>query len=85
MKRVSGVHLVLAGMEADVADVHICMACGWTVEGEAPDRCVLYGVKGDKLRKSKRVCRHTGAEGLAGPIQMVPPKGVCVDPRSAAR
>jgi rubrerythrin len=42
---------VLAGMDAEVGDVHICDVCGWTVEGEAPDRCPLCGAKSDKFRK----------------------------------
>jgi rubrerythrin len=42
---------VLAGEDADVGDVHICAVCGWTVEGDAPDRCPLCGAKREKFRK----------------------------------
>ncbi len=36
---------VLDGKDAQVGDVYICEVCGWTVEGEAPDRCPLCGAK----------------------------------------
>jgi rubrerythrin len=42
---------VLSGNDADVSDVHICAVCGWTVEGDAPDRCPLCGAKSDKFTK----------------------------------
>jgi len=42
---------VLGGSDADVGDVHICEVCGWTVEGEAPDRCPLCGAKREKFTK----------------------------------
>ena len=42
---------VLAGDDAEVGDVHICEVCGWTVEGEAPDRCPLCGARREKFRK----------------------------------
>jgi rubrerythrin len=42
---------VLAGEDAEVGDVHICEVCGWTVDGEAPDRCPLCGAKREKFRK----------------------------------
>jgi len=42
---------VLAGQDAEVGDVHICEVCGWTVEGDAPDRCPLCGAKREKFRK----------------------------------
>ena len=42
---------VLAGQDAAVGVVHICELCGWTVEGEAPDRCPLCGAKREKFRK----------------------------------
>jgi rubrerythrin len=42
---------VLAGEDAEVGDVHICEVCGWTVEGDAPDRCPLCGAKREKFRK----------------------------------
>ncbi len=35
----------------DIAEghVHVCSACGWTGEGEAPDECPLCGAKKDKF------------------------------------
>jgi rubrerythrin len=42
---------VLAGEDAEVGNVHICAVCGWTVEGEAPDRCPLCGAMREKFRK----------------------------------
>ena len=40
---------VLAGKDAEVGEVHICEVCGWTVEGEPPDRCPLCGAKREKF------------------------------------
>jgi len=42
---------VLAGADAEVGDVHICEVCGWTVEGNAPDRCPLCGARSDRFKK----------------------------------
>lgn len=42
---------VLAGKDAQVADLYICEVCGWTVEGEAPERCPICGAKREKFRK----------------------------------
>ncbi len=40
---------VLTGKDVDVGNVYICQVCGWTVEGEAPDRCPLCGAKREKF------------------------------------
>ena len=40
---------VLAGQDAEVGDVHICQVCGWTVEGEPPERCPLCGAKREQF------------------------------------
>lgn len=40
---------VLAGQDAEVGNVHVCAVCGWTVEGEAPERCPLCGAKREKF------------------------------------
>ncbi len=40
---------LLAGRDAEVGNVHICEVCGWTVEGEAPDRCPLCGATREKF------------------------------------
>lgn len=42
---------VLAGKDLELGPVHICEVCGWTVEGEAPDRCPICGAPKDKFRK----------------------------------
>lgn len=42
---------VLASNDAEVGEVHVCEVCGWTVEGEAPDRCPLCGAKREKFRR----------------------------------
>ena len=42
---------VLAGKDAEVGDIHICQACGWTLEGKPPDRCPLCGAKRDRFTK----------------------------------
>jgi len=40
---------VEAGKEADVGQVYICSVCGWTGEGEPPDKCPLCGAKKEKF------------------------------------
>ncbi len=40
---------VLAGQDAEIGVIHVCEVCGWTVEGEAPDRCPLCGAPKDKF------------------------------------
>lgn len=42
---------VLAGKDVEVGDIYICDVCGWTLEGEAPDRCPICGAPRDKFRK----------------------------------
>jgi len=41
---------VLAERDAEVGQVHICGVCGWTVEGEPPERCPLCGAKHAQFR-----------------------------------
>jgi rubrerythrin len=41
---------VLAGGDVQLGTVHVCEVCGWTVEGEAPDRCPLCGAKKEKFK-----------------------------------
>jgi rubrerythrin len=41
---------VIAGGDVKLGTVHVCEVCGWTVEGEAPDRCPLCGAKKEKFR-----------------------------------
>jgi len=40
---------VMAGDDARIGSVHVCSVCGWTLEGEAPDRCPLCGAKKEKF------------------------------------
>ena len=42
---------VLAGKDAEVGELYICEVCGWTVEGEPPEKCPLCGAKREKFRK----------------------------------
>lgn len=42
---------VLAGKDVEIGDIYICEVCGWTVEGEAPERCPICGALHDKFRK----------------------------------
>ena len=42
---------VLSGKDAETGDVYICEVCGWTVEGEPPDRCPLCGARRERFRK----------------------------------
>ena len=39
------------GRDADIGDVYICEVCGHTVEGKAPDVCLVCGVSKDKFKK----------------------------------
>ena len=34
---------VEAGQDIEVGDLHVCTHCGYTVEGEAPDKCPFCG------------------------------------------
>lgn len=40
---------VLAGDDISLNEVRVCAVCGWTVEGDAPDRCPLCGAKKEKF------------------------------------
>ncbi|MGQ9517022.1 MAG: rubrerythrin family protein [Anaerolineae bacterium] len=42
---------VLTGKDVEIGDIYICEVCGWTVEGEAPERCPICGATRDKFRK----------------------------------
>ncbi len=43
--------VVKAGKDMDIGEINICEICGYTVIGEAPDRCPICGVKRDKFKK----------------------------------
>lgn len=42
---------VIAGRDAQIGDIYICSVCGWTVEGEPPDRCPICGAVREKFVK----------------------------------
>ena len=42
---------VTAGQDVQMGIVHICSVCGWTVEGDAPDRCPICGAVKEKFIK----------------------------------
>ncbi|MEW6233422.1 MAG: rubrerythrin family protein [Chloroflexota bacterium] len=42
---------VESGKDVKLGNVYICEVCGWTVEGEAPDKCPLCNAARDKFRK----------------------------------
>ena len=39
------------GRDADLKSIHVCGVCGWTVEGEAPDKCPVCGSPREKFKK----------------------------------
>jgi rubrerythrin len=42
---------VEAGHDVAAQDIWVCSACGFTMEGEAPDVCPVCGAKHEKFRK----------------------------------
>jgi rubrerythrin len=38
-----------SGTDVQMGPVHVCGVCGWTGEGEAPDRCPLCGAAKEKF------------------------------------
>lgn len=40
-----------SGKDMEIGDIQICPVCGHTVEGTAPDRCPICGVKGEEFKK----------------------------------
>ncbi len=43
--------VVANGEDIDLNDVYICCVCGYTVEGEVPEHCLVCGVKREKFKK----------------------------------
>jgi rubrerythrin len=41
---------VQAGQDVKMGTIHICEVCGYTVEGDAPDRCPLCNAPKEKFR-----------------------------------
>lgn len=40
-----------AKQDVTLGAVHVCEGCGWTVEGDAPDKCPLCGAPASRFRK----------------------------------
>jgi len=40
-----------AGSDVDLGSVCVCECCGWTGEGDAPDRCPLCNAPKDRIRQ----------------------------------
>jgi rubrerythrin len=40
---------VAAGRDADLGTLHVCEVCGYTLEGEAPQKCPLCGVSKERF------------------------------------
>jgi rubrerythrin len=39
------------GKDVEIGDLYICGVCGFTVEGEVPERCPVCGAKSESFRK----------------------------------
>ena len=42
---------VSAGKDADLGDIYVCDLCGWTVAGDAPDKCPICGANHKNFTK----------------------------------
>ncbi|HPB58981.1 MAG TPA: rubrerythrin family protein, partial [Candidatus Saccharicenans sp.] len=42
---------VQQGQDVELPDVYVCPICGFTMEGEAPDKCPVCGVPKNKFVK----------------------------------
>jgi len=42
---------VEGGRDVEISDLYICEICGYTVEGEIPERCPVCGAKKESFRK----------------------------------
>lgn len=40
-----------SGKDSEFSDIYICDVCGYTIEGEAPDKCPLCNASKDKFKK----------------------------------
>ena len=40
-----------AGKDLEKTDIHVCPVCGYTHEGDLPDKCPICGVPKDKFKK----------------------------------
>jgi rubrerythrin len=39
------------GKDANLGPINVCSVCGYTIEGEAPDKCPICNAKKDKFKK----------------------------------
>ena len=39
------------GKDAQFGDIYVCEICGFTLEGELPDRCLVHGAPKERFRK----------------------------------
>jgi rubrerythrin len=44
---------VSSGIDVKLGPIQVCEVCGYTLEGEAPDKCPLCGASGDKFSEFK--------------------------------
>jgi len=42
---------VESGKDIEIGNIYICSVCGYTVEGEAPERCPICGVPRERFKK----------------------------------
>jgi rubrerythrin len=42
---------VAGGKDTEVGDIHVCGVCGFTMEGEAPDKCPVCGAPHSRFTK----------------------------------
>ena len=42
---------VAKGQDVDIKQIHVCQVCGFTVEGEAPDKCPVCGSPKEKFKR----------------------------------
>jgi rubrerythrin len=50
-----------AGKDAELGAVHICTVCGYTVEGECPDKCPICAAKRERSESFEQPAYLTGA------------------------
>ena len=42
---------VANGQDMDIEQIHVCQVCGYTVEGDAPDKCPVCGSPKEKFKR----------------------------------
>jgi rubrerythrin len=38
------------GKDPEIGDIYICLVCGYTVEGDLPDKCPICNAKREKFQ-----------------------------------